>query len=256
MDAALHSPTKKEQQEAKLAHDTLEGASKYISKEEGNHRVELLVDESVKVTVPESALDFLLKFLPSLGEGQAVSILALGIEMSTQQAADILNVSRPHLVKLLEDDEIPYHKVGSHRRIKAKDLMEYKVKWDEEREGMLNELTSQAQELDMGYLKMIHKGNFTVVLDACVLYPAPVRDILLRLAQENLYRPKWSKEINDEWKRNLLENREDLEEEKIDRTIDVMNKAFADANVDRFKNLICSVELPDPDDRHVVAAEL
>ena len=151
MNAALHRPTEEEQKEAKLAHATLEGASKYISKEKGSHKVELSVDESVKVTVPESALEFLLKFLHSLSKGEAVSILPLGSEMSTQQAADILNVSRPHLVKLLEDDKIPYHKVGSHRRIKAEDLIEYKAKRDEEREGLLDELASQAQDLDMGY---------------------------------------------------------------------------------------------------------
>lgn len=151
MSASLHNPTKEEQKEAKLAHDALEGASNYIKKEEGSHRVELSVDESVKVTVPESALAFLLKYLHSLGEGQAVSILPLGTEMSTQQAADILNVSRPHLVKLLENDEIPYHKVGKHRRIKAKDLMKYKAEREDEREELLGELVSDAQEMDMGY---------------------------------------------------------------------------------------------------------
>lgn len=151
MNASLHRPTQKEQKEAKLAHDTLEGASKYISKEKGSHRVELSVDETVKVTVPESALDFLLNFLHCLSEGQAVSILPVGTEMSTQQAADVLNVSRPHLVKLLENDKIPYHKVGSHRRIKAKDLIAYKAERDEKTEGLLKELSSQAQELDMGY---------------------------------------------------------------------------------------------------------
>lgn len=104
---------------------------------------------------------------------------------------------------------------------------------------------------------MIHKGNFRVVLDACVLYPAPVRDILLWLAHEYLYRPKWSKQINDEWKRNLLEKRDDLEEDRIDATLDKMNKVFPDAKVKGYEKLICSVEdIPDPDDRHVVAAAI
>ena len=151
MDAVLHRPTEEEQKEAKLAHDTLEGTSKYLEKEEGEHRVTLSVDDGVKVSVPESALKFLLKYLHSLSEGEAVSILPLESEMSTQQAADILNVSRPHLVKMLENNEIPYHKVGRHRRINAKDLLEYKRQRDEEREDLLDDLASQAQELDMGY---------------------------------------------------------------------------------------------------------
>jgi excisionase family DNA binding protein len=151
MDAVLHTPSENEQKEAKLAHDTLEGAFKYLEKEEGSHRVVLSVDEGVQVSVPESALKFLLKYLYSLSEGQAVSILPVESEMSTQQVADILNVSRPHLVKMLENDEIPYHRVGKHRRIKATDLMKYKEQRDNEREDLLDDLASQAQELDMGY---------------------------------------------------------------------------------------------------------
>jgi len=71
--------------------------------------------------------------------------------LSTHQAADILNVSRPHLVKMLENNEILHHKVGRHRRINAKDLIEYKRQRDEDREDLLDELASQAQEKDMGY---------------------------------------------------------------------------------------------------------
>src|SRR5699024_1185501 len=142
----------KEQEEAKLAHDTLEGASKYLEKEEGNHRVALTVDEGVvEVTVPESALKILLTYLRSLSEGQAITILPTETEVSTQQAADILNVSRPHLVKMLENEEIPYHKVGKHRRIKAIDLKEYKEKRDRKRDKLLDELASEAQESEMGY---------------------------------------------------------------------------------------------------------
>jgi|AntRauTorcE11897_2_1112592.scaffolds.fasta_scaffold07057_2 predicted nucleic acid-binding protein len=103
---------------------------------------------------------------------------------------------------------------------------------------------------------MIYKGTFTVVLDACVLYPAPLRDLLLRLASENLYRPKWTDEINDEWKRNLLKNRKDLDKESLDNTINLMNKAFGDAKVRGYINLIDAIKLPDADDRHVFAAAI
>ena len=103
---------------------------------------------------------------------------------------------------------------------------------------------------------MIHKGNFTVLLDACVLYPAPIRDLLLRLADEDLNRPKWTDEINDEWKRNLLRNRVDLDRESLDETIDTMNRAFKDANVRGYSNLVEAITLPDPDDRHVFAVAI
>lgn len=103
---------------------------------------------------------------------------------------------------------------------------------------------------------MIHRGTFTVVLDACVLYPASVRDILLRLASEDLYRPKWTEEINNEWIRNLLDNREDLNRESLESTIATMNRAFRDAQVTGYQALTEAVTLPDPDDRHVVAAAI
>lgn len=103
---------------------------------------------------------------------------------------------------------------------------------------------------------MLHSSNFTAVLDACVLYPAQVRDYLLRLAQANLYRPKWSNEINEEWKRNLLKNRKDLTSKKLTYTILQMNTAFPDAVVENYEALIDSLVLPDPNDRHVLAAAI
>lgn len=103
---------------------------------------------------------------------------------------------------------------------------------------------------------MIHSPRFTVVLDACVLYPAPVRDILLSFAAEGLFKPKWTHIIQHEWVRNLLKNRTDLSENMLIQTIDAMNKAFPDSNVENFEELISSLELPDKDDRHVLACAI
>jgi len=72
-------------------------------------------------------------------------------EMSTQEAAVLLNVSRPFLIKLLEKGEIPFHKVGTHRRIHFLDLLHFKAKADKASQKALDELVQQAQELDMGY---------------------------------------------------------------------------------------------------------
>lgn len=95
-----------------------------------------------------------------------------------------------------------------------------------------------------------------VLLDACVLYPAPVRDLLLYVANELLFQPKWSAIIQDEWVRNLLINRPDLQEERLKNTVKAMNMAFFNGNVTSFESLIPSIKLPDENDRHVVAAAI
>jgi predicted nucleic acid-binding protein len=101
-------------------------------------------------------------------------------------------------------------------------------------------------------------GNFryTAVLDACVLYPAPLRDVLLTLAVEGSYRARWTVEIQDEWMRNLLKKRNDLDCAKIRRTSELMNTAVEDALIENYEYLISSLQLPDPNDRHVLAAAI
>lgn len=97
---------------------------------------------------------------------------------------------------------------------------------------------------------------YPVVLDACVLYPSFLRDLLIRLGLTGLYQPKWSATIEDEWQRNLLANRTDLTPEQNQRTAALMNTAVPDAMITGFEPLIDSVDLPDVDDRHVVAASV
>ncbi len=103
---------------------------------------------------------------------------------------------------------------------------------------------------------MDEKTTLIVVLDACVLYPASMRDILLRLARMGLYAPKWSDEINAEWMRNLLKNRDDLKKETLERTLGRMNTVFDKANVTDFDHHIPIIQLPDLDGRHVVACAI
>jgi predicted nucleic acid-binding protein len=95
-----------------------------------------------------------------------------------------------------------------------------------------------------------------VVLDANVLYPAPLRDLLLNAAGMKLYRPLWSNDIQEEWVKNLLADRSDLSEAKMRKTVIAMNKAFPDAQVRNYKARINKLLLPDPDDRHVLAAAI
>lgn len=94
------------------------------------------------------------------------------------------------------------------------------------------------------------------VLDANVLYPAQLRDLLLRLAMDELFRPHWSREIHDEWMRNLVANREDIGWENVEYTRSQMEDAFPGASVEGYKHRISGLSLPDPDDRHVLAAAI
>jgi predicted nucleic acid-binding protein len=99
-------------------------------------------------------------------------------------------------------------------------------------------------------------SNFTVIFDACVLYPAPLRDLLMQLALTDLFRAKWTNQIHDEWIRNVLANRQDIPAEKLNRTRDLMNANVRDCLIENYEFLVESIKLPDPDDRHLVAAAI
>ncbi|MFJ2488997.1 PIN domain-containing protein [Pseudomonas sp. NPDC087639] len=99
-------------------------------------------------------------------------------------------------------------------------------------------------------------SSFTAVYDACVLYPAPLRDFLMWLALSGRFRARWTKEIHCEWKRNLLKNRTDLTFEQLDRTSELMDRAIPDACVFDYEDLVTGLSLPDRDDRHVLAAAI
>ncbi len=99
-------------------------------------------------------------------------------------------------------------------------------------------------------------SHFTVVYDECALYPAPLRDLLMQLALTGLFRARWSAMIHDEWTRSVLRDRPDLKAEQLRRTRDLMDLNVLDAMVTGFEPLINALELPDPNDRHVLAAAI
>ena len=96
----------------------------------------------------------------------------------------------------------------------------------------------------------------TAVLDACVLYPAPLRDFLMHLALLDLFRARWTEAIHEEWIRNVLIQRPDLKRDQLLRTKELMNLHTRDSSVEGFENLIETLTLPDANDRHVLTAAI
>ncbi|MGB0536664.1 helix-turn-helix domain-containing protein [Alloalcanivorax venustensis] len=107
--------------------------------------------DDTDLVLPRHALELLRNILTEMAQGNSVTIMPVHAEVTTQEAANLLNVSRPHLVKLLEEGAIPFSRVGTHRRIRFQDVMEYRAARTAESEAALQALADQAQEHDMGY---------------------------------------------------------------------------------------------------------
>lgn len=103
------------------------------------------------IEVPKNVFDILLKVLAIMSEGKAFSLMPVDKELTTQQAADILNVSRPYLSKILDLGDINHRKVGRNRRVKFCDVIRYKEKQERTSKDALQALADEAQELNMGY---------------------------------------------------------------------------------------------------------
>lgn len=144
----VHLPDQAEVEQAKISSRTL---SKYAAVD----RVKLSLTgsngESDDLVLPGHVMQILLDVLSEISKGNAISLVPHHQEVSTQEAANLLNVSRPFLVKLLKDGEIPYRKVGSHRRVRLQDVLEYKERIDQRRLDSLSKLAQLSQEEDMGY---------------------------------------------------------------------------------------------------------
>jgi excisionase family DNA binding protein len=103
------------------------------------------------IELPAGAVALLMDILEAMAAGRGVTIVPENAELTTVEAAAMLNISRPFLIQLLEKGVIPHRKVGKHRRIRVEDVMAYKERDDREREAVLDELVAEAQKSDMGY---------------------------------------------------------------------------------------------------------
>ncbi|MDR9405220.1 MAG: helix-turn-helix domain-containing protein [Halothece sp. Uz-M2-17] len=139
--------------EAQLSRQSSRTLAAHLPPHGTSRTLKLVQDNGEEATLelPASVLHLLTEMLSQMAQGNAVTLLPIHAELTTQEAANLLNVSRPHLVKLLETGEIPFRKVGRHRRVRFEDLMEYKDRIDQKRMAVLDELTAQAQALNLGY---------------------------------------------------------------------------------------------------------
>ena len=139
-------PTEKESSVARTSKQLL---SRYAREDESLTVRVIDADHEEPIELPAGAVTLLMDILGAMASGQGITLIPENAELTTVQAADILKVSRPFLIKLLDEGKIPYRKVGKHRRIRMEDVMNYKQAIDAERESILDELVADAQEQDI-----------------------------------------------------------------------------------------------------------
>ncbi|MGH8384352.1 MAG: helix-turn-helix domain-containing protein [Pseudomonas sp.] len=154
MSTVVHPPISlPAEHEIQVAIEGQRALTAYLATQFETQRIQIF-DEQNKahsVELPTSALRLLVDILSELAAGNAVKVVPVHAELTTQEAADLLNVSRPHLIKLLDYGELSYHKTGKHRRVRFADLMDYKNRRDTASEQAMKLLAEQAQMLRTGY---------------------------------------------------------------------------------------------------------
>ncbi len=147
MDVVIAGAAEPDEQEVSVAEAALQQIRIYLAHHDEPFVTLIAEPEPATLTVPRPAVELLAKILAHMAAGRGVSIVPAHAELTTQQAADLLNVSRPFLIGLLKAGEIEYRTVGAHRRIKAESLLSYMAQDDQRRREAADELTSLAQEM-------------------------------------------------------------------------------------------------------------
>lgn len=140
-------------QDASLARISGQRLSRYVRKRKPLSLKVMEAGQEHPIELPAGAVSLLMEILEAMAAGRGVTIIPENAELTTVQAANLLNVSRPFFIKLLNDKLIPHRLVGRHRRVLIDDVMAYKDRIDREREAVLDKLAAEAQENDMGYAR-------------------------------------------------------------------------------------------------------
>ena len=151
MNTLAHRQLPPTLRDAAIAQSTYEALSPYGGMDRPLKLHVMDGEREQMIDLPAGAVDLLVHVLEAMAAGQGVTLIPESAELTTVQAADVLNVSRPFLIKLLDRKAIPHRKVGKHRRIRMEDVMAYKNAIDREREQVLEQLTREAQTGNMGY---------------------------------------------------------------------------------------------------------
>ncbi len=191
-----------------------------------------------RLEVPEPVFEALVQVATAMAHGQGVTVIPQNALLTTQEAAELLGISRPTLVRLLEEGGIPYEQRGRHRRVMLADLLAYQGSMHRQRREALDRMAQEGQaaglyEATAGPPVRTRLSSlmarFPAFLDTCTLYGAYLCDSLLRLAEAGTYRPLWSADVLDELERALVAR--GLAEAAVKYRIGEMRRAFPDAEV-------------------------
>jgi excisionase family DNA binding protein len=151
MRAAEPAAVRPDASEIKAADVAMRRVKRYLSTHADEHDIRVVVggDPDDTLSLPRGAVELLARILAHMAAGQGVSVVPAHAELTTQQAADLLNVSRPYLIGLLDAGEIEYRKVGKHRRVRADSLMDYKRRDDHQRREVADELAELNQDMGL-----------------------------------------------------------------------------------------------------------
>jgi excisionase family DNA binding protein len=151
MTALAHRQLPPTPQESAIARDSGQRLSRFTQTKKPLMLRVTDSEQEQPIELPAGAVALLMDILEAMAAGRGVTLIPENAELTTVQAAELLNVSRPFLIGLLESRALPHRKVGKHRRIRIEDVMAYKERIDREREAVLDELVAEAQKHGMGY---------------------------------------------------------------------------------------------------------
>ena len=213
----------------------------------------LVAPDGTHRPIPSEIFEVLEQVATALANGRGVTVAPYEALLTTQEAADYLSISRPTLVKLLEDGAIPFERRGRHRRVTLRDLVEYQERFRVDRRRALREIAreGQASGRPPESAARLTVVAFPAFFDACALYGATLNDVILRLADGGAYRALWSDGVLDEVRRNVIDD--GYQAAEIDRRLNTMREYFPDAIVNGYGDLVETMTCH-PKDRHVLAA--